>query len=175
MNKPKGKVPAAKPEELFGRIVSILDQARGSVVRAVNTNMVLAYWLIGREIVHDLQAGEERAGYGEKVVEELSARLTERYGKGFSTTNLKYFRIFFLAYPDRIGPIGHPAGDESVKPTTILSPTGRESTSIPIPYPTGTKSQGVSIPHPPGAELPIPQKSHPPGDELPQGFSPNLS
>lgn len=161
--------------ELFGRIVSILEQARGNVVRAVNTNMVQAYWLIGREIVHDLQAGEERAEYGERVIEDLSARLTARYGKGFSTTNLKYFRLFFLAYPDRIGPIRHPAGDESVKPATILSPTGRESPPFPIPYPTGIKSPGVSISHPPDVELPLPQKSHPPGDELPQGFSPLLS
>ena len=41
--------------------------------------MVLAYWLIGREIVHELQGGEERAEYGKQVVEELSKRLTERY------------------------------------------------------------------------------------------------
>lgn len=160
---------------LFGRIVSILEQARGNVVRAVNTNMVQAYWLIGREIVNEVQRGKGRAKYGERVIEDLSARLTARYGKGFSTTNLKYFRLFFLAYPDRIGLISRPAGDESVNPATILSPTGRESTSIPIPYPTGTKSPGVSIPHPSGVELPLPQKSHPPGDELPQGFSPNLS
>jgi len=48
MSKPKRDLPAAKPAALFDRIVSILEQARGNVVRAVNTNMVLAYWLIGR-------------------------------------------------------------------------------------------------------------------------------
>ena len=46
-----------QPEALFGRVVSILDAARGNVVRAVNTQMVLAYWLIGREIVQELQRG----------------------------------------------------------------------------------------------------------------------
>ena len=102
MNKPKARVPAAKPEELFGRIVTILEQARGAVVRAVNTNMVLAYWLIGREIVEEVQRGKGRAKYGEKLIEDLSARLKARYGKGFSTTNLRYFRTFYTVYADRV-------------------------------------------------------------------------
>jgi hypothetical protein len=110
------KILAPKPEALFGRVVSILEQAQGNVVRAVNTNMVLAYWLIGREIVQELQGGEERAAYGKKVVEELSARLTERYGKGFSPTTLQYFRKFYLAYPDRCAGIPPPRGGASGGP-----------------------------------------------------------
>jgi len=46
MTKPKRKTAVKKaehPDALFGRIVSILEEARGNVVRAVNTNMVLAY------------------------------------------------------------------------------------------------------------------------------------
>ncbi len=147
MNKPKGKAPAAKPEELFGRIVTILEQARGAVVRAVNTNMVLAYWLIGREIVEEVQRGKGRAKYGEKVVAELSARLTERYGPGFSEQSLQNFRRFYLAYQDRVA---------------ISSPAGRKSPDGPIPSPMGT-------------ELVSAGKSYPAGDELPQGFSPQLS
>ncbi len=147
MTKPKRKIASKKPEALFGRIVSILDQARGNVVRAVNSNMVLAYWLIGREIVHELQGGAKRAKYGEKVVEDLSNRLTERYGKGFSAQVLWKFRLFYQAYSDRI---------------LILSPTGRESSA-------------TSILSPLGIELARPKKSRPVGTELPQGFSPHLS
>ena len=50
MTKPKRKTTVKKeepPDVLFGRVVSILEQARSNVVRAVNSNMVLAYWLIG--------------------------------------------------------------------------------------------------------------------------------
>ncbi|MHB9026403.1 MAG: PDDEXK nuclease domain-containing protein [Armatimonadota bacterium] len=148
MNKLKRKVPAATPDPLFDRIVAILEQARGNVVRAVNTNMVLAYWLIGREIVEDVQRGKERAEYGEKIIEDLSARLTERYGQGFSATNLKYFRIFYQSYPDRVRSIRHPAGDESAG-ATIPRPSGAESSDAPILRPTG--------------------------DEFQQGFSPQLS
>jgi len=164
MSKPKGKVPAAKPEELFGRIVSILEQARGAVVRAVNTNMVLAYWLIGREIVRDLQAGEERAEYGKQMLADLSSRLTQRYGSGFSVPNLQNFRKFYLAYSTRV-----------TMDANIQYPVGTKSVEDPISYPMGTKSAKAPIPHPTGAELAVEQKSCPPGSELPQGFSPLLS
>ncbi len=73
---------------LFDRVVIILEQARTNVVRTVNSEMVLAYWQIGREIVQELQGGDERAGYGEKVLAGLSAKLQTWYGKGFSVTKL---------------------------------------------------------------------------------------
>ena len=98
--------------ELMDRVVTILDQARNNVVRAVNSNMVIAYWLIGREIVQALQGGEERAGYGRRLLAELSEALQRRYGRGFSVTNLKYFRLFFQAYANRSPEIRHKACDE---------------------------------------------------------------
>ena len=100
-------------ESLFHRVVAILDQARESVVRSVNSHMVLAYWHIGREIVQTLQAGDERAEYGRRLVADLSDRLTGRFGRGFSTTNLWYFRQFYLAYADRRPEILHKPGGES--------------------------------------------------------------
>lgn len=51
MTKQEQKILPEQPDALFGRVVSILEQAQSNVVRAVNTNMVHAYWLIGREIV----------------------------------------------------------------------------------------------------------------------------
>ena len=102
--------------ELFERVVSILDGARVNVVKAINNQMVIAYWLIGREIVQALQGGEGRAEYGKQVIDNLSKQLTQTYGKGFSTTNLKYFRTFYLAYPDRISTIRHPLCDELPAP-----------------------------------------------------------
>jgi predicted nuclease of restriction endonuclease-like (RecB) superfamily len=87
--------------DLFDRVVSILEQARANVVRAVNNNMVIAYWLIGREIVQEIQGGEGRAEYGKQVIEQLSAQLKGKYGRGFSVTNLRYFRTFYMVYSDR--------------------------------------------------------------------------
>ncbi len=98
---------------LFGRVAEILDRARANVVRSVNSEMVLAYWHIGREIVQLVQGGDDRAEYGKGVIEGLSSRLAERYGKGFSSTNLRYFRVFYQVYADRVPEIRHMAGGES--------------------------------------------------------------
>lgn len=130
-------------EGLMDRVVSILEQARTNVVRAVNSNMVIAYWLIGREIVQELQRGEERAEYGTQVIEKLSECLTQRYGKGFSAPTLWKFRQFYQTYSTREPVILSPAGIEFKNSQhldfdngTILSPGGTESsthgTSLPM-------------------------------------------
>jgi predicted nuclease of restriction endonuclease-like (RecB) superfamily len=74
--------------------------------------VVIAYWLIGREIVQELQSGEARAEYGKSIIEDLGKRLTARYGRGFSSTNLKYFRQFYQLYDDRMPAISHTACDQ---------------------------------------------------------------
>ena len=99
-------------DDLFDRVVSILEQARANVVRSVHNNMVIAYWLIGREIIQEIQGGDERAEYGKQVIEQLSAKLTHKYGRGFSTTNLRYFRTFYTAYSNRVPEIRHIACGE---------------------------------------------------------------
>lgn len=92
---------------LFERIVAILEEARGNVVRAVNNNMVIAYWLIGREIVEEVQGGDERADYGKNIIDTLSKELNQKFGRGFSATNLRYFRTFYQVYIDRKPVIRH--------------------------------------------------------------------
>lgn len=98
---------------LMDRVVSILEAARSNVARSVNSNMVIAYWLIGREIVEALQSGGDRAEYGQSLLNDLSERLSNRYGRGFSVTNLRYFRLFYQAFSDRTPSIHHTPCDES--------------------------------------------------------------
>lgn len=57
---------------------------------------------------------KERAEYGQRVLEALSERLVRQYGKGFSVTNLRYFRLFYQAYAERTPEIRHKACDESI-------------------------------------------------------------
>jgi hypothetical protein len=104
------KSPAA--EQLFDRIVAILEAARTRVVRAVNSHMVIAYWLIGRELVRSIQNGDERAEYGKAVMDLLSKQLNQQFGKGFSTTNLRYFRQFYLTFADRRPEIRQISGND---------------------------------------------------------------
>jgi len=81
-------------------IKAILTQARSNSARAINTAMVEAYWLIGRRIVEEEQAGASKATYGEALLKSLSRELTTTLGKGFSYPNLRNFRQFYLTYPD---------------------------------------------------------------------------
>lgn len=107
-------------DKVFDRIRTILDDARARVLRSVNHGTVTAYWMIGREIVQALQEGNERATYGDALIDDLSDRLTTQYGSGFSRANLKNFRQFYLAYPDRIG---YPAGS-FLEQYPLVSPIG---------------------------------------------------
>lgn len=80
-------------------VVELLEAARHASARAVNAVMTAAYWEIGRRIVEFEQRGKERAGYGEALIERLSADLTARFGRGFSPDNLERFRLFYSAFP----------------------------------------------------------------------------
>lgn len=91
-------------ERLFQRVTDILTDSRGRVVRTVNTEMVSAYWRIGREIVEIEQQGLERANYGAGVVARLAARLRSSGTRGLSHTNLKQMRQFFLTFPEGTSP-----------------------------------------------------------------------
>jgi predicted nuclease of restriction endonuclease-like (RecB) superfamily len=83
---------------LFSKVAEIIILAQASVVRAVNLTMVYAYYNIGKYIVEDEQQGKQRAGYGKAILKELSEKLTERFGRGYSVQNLEYMRNFFLVY-----------------------------------------------------------------------------
>ena len=115
---------------LLERVAGILESGRGRVLRTVNHETVLTYWLIGREIVQALQGGEARAQYGNTLIADLSKRLTESYGAGFSVANLKNFRQFYLAYADRAVLICHPSSSQ-LAASDGLNPKG---------YPAGSES-----------------------------------
>jgi len=135
-------------DTLFERVVTILEQSRSNIVRSVNSNTISAYFLIGREIVEELQGGEERAEYGKQVIKDLSKLLTQKYKKGFSTTNLWYFKKFYLIFQNRL---------------QILSPSDREIRFF---------TNDLSIIE---QELENPEKLHPSGGELKINFHQNLS
>jgi hypothetical protein len=84
----------------YNGITEILANARQKAYSAVNFATVEAYWLIGKKNV-ELQDGNERAEYGAQLLRELSKRLTHDFGRGFDESNLRYIRLFYLAFPIR--------------------------------------------------------------------------
>lgn len=87
-------------KNIYLTIKQILINARGKAYKAVNFAMVEAYWNVGRLIV-EAQGGNERAEYGDSLIKNLSKELTREFGKGFTVTNLRYMRQFYLAFPIR--------------------------------------------------------------------------
>ena len=85
-------------EQLFDAISHLIDESRRQVAKAVNTAMVYTYYSVGQYIVEFEQGGKVRAAYGKEVLKRLSARLTEKYGKGWSEDNLENCRKLFLNY-----------------------------------------------------------------------------
>jgi predicted nuclease of restriction endonuclease-like (RecB) superfamily len=110
------KITVRNYNNLLDKIANIFSEARGKVVREINRAQVLAYWEIGREIIEFEQKGKIRAEYGKELIDRLSKDLTEKFGRGFSSTNLKMMRLFYQNFPIR-----QTLSDESQKPQTLSS------------------------------------------------------
>ena len=85
-------------KNIYEEIKNLLASARENIVSNVNSTMTKTYFLIGKRIVEEEQNGNERAEYGEELIKNLSLRLSKEFGKGFSKTNLKQMKSFYLAY-----------------------------------------------------------------------------
>ena len=91
-------------QDFLKNVSEVLEKAKQNAKTAVNLSMVYAYYEIGRMIVEEEQHGENRAAYGKQLLKELSAYLTNAFGKGYSAENLKLMRRFYNVYSkDQIG------------------------------------------------------------------------
>jgi predicted nuclease of restriction endonuclease-like (RecB) superfamily len=120
--------PARASAPLYRDIREVIEAARATAYRAVNSGMVQAYWNVGRLIVEHEQGGRRRATYGEAVLEDLSRRLTADFGRGFDVTNLRKMRQFYRMFEIRdavrleSGP-----GETRKKRDAVRLVSGRES------------------------------------------------
>jgi predicted nuclease of restriction endonuclease-like (RecB) superfamily len=116
---------------LYEGIRSLVLSARHTIARGVDLLQVYTNYEIGRRIVEQEQQGKGRARYGTEMIKELAARLTGEFGNGFSTSNLKYMRQFYLAYPGRVSQIGQTPSGQSVRVAISQTESG-ESIAFPI-------------------------------------------
>ena len=87
-------------EKFYDGVRKVLEDARKRVYTSIQSEMVFAYWQIGKMIV-DKQGGESRAKYGDGLIKELSVELTKDYGKGFDESNLRRIRQFYILFKNR--------------------------------------------------------------------------
>ena len=98
--RPSASVP--ETDDFFAGVATIIEQARQHVGRTADLTMCITYFEVGRMIVEREQGDKVRAEYGRGLLKELSAYLTGRFGRGFSLTNLKNAKKFYLLYSPSI-------------------------------------------------------------------------
>lgn len=85
-------------KDIYDEISNLLKEARKNIVSNINTTMTKTYFLIGKRIVEEEQNGNERATYGKNLIKNLSKKLTNEFGKGFSERNIEQMRKFYKTY-----------------------------------------------------------------------------
>lgn len=83
---------------MISEIKEVLQVARLNVARQINTELLTAYWNIGRIIIEHEQNRKEGSGYGTQTLKELSKILAAEFGKGFSVSNIQFMRRFYQVY-----------------------------------------------------------------------------
>lgn len=86
---------------LISQLRGLIEAARGQVLRFVDSIQVCTCWEIGRHIVEFEQLGADRAAYGVRLIPRLAESLTAEFGRGFDASNLRYMRLFYVAFPIR--------------------------------------------------------------------------
>jgi predicted nuclease of restriction endonuclease-like (RecB) superfamily len=102
-------------QEVLAELSHLIHSARLTAARRVNTTMTTLYWWLGFRIVEFEQQGSDRAEYGNRLMKRLSVDLAARFGRGFSDTNLRLMRAFYLAWQR---PNKHGDSSQSIEKTS---------------------------------------------------------
>ena len=86
-------------QDLLVKISDTFQSGQVKATQAVNTQLPETHRQIGQHIVEFEQGGNARAEYGKALINNLAKNLSLLHGKGFSASNVKRFRQFYLAYP----------------------------------------------------------------------------
>ena len=161
--KPYNTIPPANPRAMvaaasydYGQLLSgvtgLLDQARRSTARSINSVLTTTYWEIGRLIVEYEQKGKSRAAYGEELLAHLSKDLTGDHGRGFSERNLRQMRNFYLGWEiwqtpsaklaARVRPFRE-VGEESKKRQTLSAESMSPLQAVHLPFQVGMALTGI--------------------------------
>ncbi|MEO8772007.1 MAG: PDDEXK nuclease domain-containing protein [Ferruginibacter sp.] len=92
----------SKPSDyqmLIDKISVSYSHGQRVAIQSVNVQLLETYWQIGQYIIEFEQKGNVRAKYGKALISNLAKDLSRMHGKGFSISNVKRFRQFYLAYP----------------------------------------------------------------------------
>lgn len=86
---------ANNEETLYNDVRCIIDSGRKRVVESIYNETTKSYYALGRLIIENEQNGNIKAQYGKSTIQNLSKKLTLKYGKGFSVSTIKDCRQFY--------------------------------------------------------------------------------
>jgi len=85
-------------ENIYQDIRNKIITAREKMFKHIDSTMTEVYWYVGK-ITYELSENSTKAGYGKKVVDALSIKLTDEFGSGFSAVSIRRMRRFYEMYP----------------------------------------------------------------------------
>lgn len=95
-----GNIDFVKTDDILKDMCGIIESAQKISYRAINVVLIQRNWLIGHRIAEEELQGLDRAEYGAKIIAKLAKELTDKYGKGFTKSNLYNFYSFYRLYPE---------------------------------------------------------------------------
>ena len=112
----------------FEHLINLIDKTHNvlqtNAIKAVNRNLTIRNWLVGFYIKEFEQNGEDRAKYGEKLLQKIAKKLDI---KGLAETGLKRCRLFYLSYPKLGKYIIHIIENETTKISPLLMDESQNS------------------------------------------------
>jgi hypothetical protein len=85
--------------ELLNTISKIIIDARRRVVQTINSELIITYWTIGKEIVEKEHKNNVDTQTSRQIILQLSKELTKQLGSGFSRSNLFNMRKLYIEFP----------------------------------------------------------------------------
>lgn len=87
-------------DNLYFKIINLISSKKTVVAQTLNNAMIFLYWEIGETIHNDILKNS-RADYGKAIINEVSDKLKQKYGKGFDRTSIFRMIKFYQEFPDR--------------------------------------------------------------------------
>lgn len=87
-------------QPIISDIKKLITNGQSIAYNATNRAMIMTYWNIGKRIVEEEQNGVERAEYGKRLISVLADIFTKEFGSNYSSRNLRYYRQFYLCFPN---------------------------------------------------------------------------
>lgn len=99
MKNEDNKLSFLESNDILTDMQQIIEQAKGNAYKAINLALIRRNWLIGYRIEREILKNKDRAKYGLELIQNLAKHLNNKYGKGFTKSNLYSFYLFYKSYP----------------------------------------------------------------------------